>query len=127
MAGTLRKVQGISRSGSRGIFSRGNRAMQNQSGTDSVFRSIARVASRTLTSILAIVRAFRREHTAESINHIALVPVDDIAIRRLHFRTIGRRPGTASQNSPIPTRSAAPAFISVGTPFPDVSAEIAQA
>src|SRR6267143_2818464 len=127
MAGTLRKVQGISRSGSRGIFSGGNRATQNQSGTDSVSRSITRVASRTLMSILAIVRAFWREDTAKSVNHVALVPIDHVAIRRLHFRTIGRRPGTAAQNSPIPTRSAASAFVRVRAPFPNVAAEIAQA
>ena len=78
-------------------------------------------------SVVNPVVAFRREHTSESVNHVAFVPIYDIAIRGLHFQTIACRPGTTAENSPIAAGPTAAAFVSVGAPFPNVAPEIVEA
>src|SRR6266446_10112684 len=67
------------------------------------------------------------EHAAKSVNHIAIVAVDYVAIGGLHFQTIARRPGAAAQHTPVTTGWAASSFIGVEAPLPNVSAEIVQA
>src|SRR6266478_4197507 len=67
------------------------------------------------------------KHTTKSVNHVAIVAVDYVAIRGLHFQTIARGPGAAAQHAPITTGCAAATFVRVEAPFPNVSAEIEQA
>src|SRR5207247_11453679 len=55
--------------------------------------------------ILNVATSLRCEHTTKSVNHVAIVAVDYVAIRGLHFQTIARRPGAAAQHAPITTRS----------------------
>src|SRR5207244_10151286 len=78
-------------------------------------------------SIVGIALRFRRQYAAKTVNHIALVPIDDVAVGGLHFEAIARCPGTAAQHSPVATGRAAATFVGIGAPFPDISAEIVQA
>src|SRR6266478_4242831 len=77
--------------------------------------------------ILNLAAGLRCQHTAKSVNHVAIVTVDDVPIRGLHFETIARRPGAAAQHTPVTTGCTAASFVSVEAPFPNVSAEIVQA
>jgi hypothetical protein len=77
--------------------------------------------------ILNLDGRLRCQHTAKSVNHVAIVAVDYVAIGGLHFQTIARRPGAAAQHTPVATGCARAAFVSVEAPFPHVSAEIVQA
>ena len=67
------------------------------------------------------------QHAPKSVNHVAIIAVDYVAIGGLHFQTIARGPGAAAQHTPIATGCAAPSFVSIETPFPNVSADIVQA
>jgi hypothetical protein len=41
---------------------------------------------------LPILATFCREHAAETVDHVAIVTIDHIAIGRLHFQFVRRRP-----------------------------------
>src|SRR5438034_11297575 len=74
--------------------------------------------------ILDLAARLRCQHAAKSVNHIAIVAVDYVAIGGLHFQTIARRPGAAAQYTPIPAGCIVASLLGVKAPFPDVSAEI---
>src|SRR2546430_1251535 len=77
--------------------------------------------------ILNLAGSLRCQDATKSVNDVAIVAIDYVAIGRLHFQTIARCPGAAAQHSPITIGCAAAAFIGVDAPFPNVSAEIVQA
>ena len=77
--------------------------------------------------ILDLAAGLPCQYTAKSVNHVAIVAIDYVAIRGLHFQTIARRPRATAQHAPITIGCAAAAFIGVDAPFPNVSAEVVQA
>jgi len=77
--------------------------------------------------IVGFILGLRRQDAAKAVNNISIIAIDDIPVGRLHLEAIARRPGTASQHTPITTASARAAFVSIKAPFPNVSAEIVQA
>ena len=77
--------------------------------------------------IAGFVLRLRHQDTAKAVNDVAIIAIDDIPVRGLYFESIARRPGTATQHTPITTASARTAFVSIKAPFPNVSTEIVQA
>ncbi len=77
--------------------------------------------------VLSLTRRLDCQHTTKSVNHVAIIAVDYVAIGGLHFQTIARGPGAAAQHTPITTDCAGSSFVSIKAPFPNVSAEIVQA
>ena len=77
--------------------------------------------------MVGFILGLRRQDAAKAVNDVTIVAIDDIPVGRLHFEPIARRPGTATQHTPITTASARAAFVSIKTPFPNVSGEIVKA
>src|SRR5437899_2548820 len=128
MAAALGQYEGIPGDRPRRVPCRRNRAPQNQSGPSSLPRSRPPGADGPITlTIFDRVAHVMCQHAAKSVNHVAIVAVDHVAVGRLHFEAFGSGPGAAAQNSPVPSGPTASAFVSVGAPFPNVSAEIVQA
>jgi hypothetical protein len=92
-------------------------------------RSIARQRRHGTVKLFipGFVLRLRGQDTTETVDYITIIAVDDIPVGRLHLESIARRPGTATQHTPITTASARSAFVSIKAPFPNVSAEIVQA
>src|ERR1700736_1397338 len=74
--------------------------------------------------ILHLVLRLRREHAAKSVSYVAIIPIDHVAIRRLHLEAIARRPGPPAQHAPVPPCACAVPPITLRAPFPHVSAEV---
>src|SRR5258708_6651658 len=68
--------------------------------------------------ISGFVLGLRRQDAAKAVNDVAIIAIDDIAVGRLHLEAIARRPGTATQHTPITTASARAAFVGIKAPFP---------
>jgi len=49
-------------------------------------------AKLTKSLILGLIGGLRCEDAAKSVNHIALIAINYISVRGLHFKTIPRRP-----------------------------------
>src|SRR4029077_7919355 len=60
--------------------------------------------------ILSLAGRLRCQHAAKSVNHVAIVAVDYVAIGGLHFQTVARCPGAAAQHTPVTTGCAVASF-----------------
>ena len=85
------------------------------------------VATGVKSLIVGFVFGPRRQDAAKTVNDVAIIAIDDIPVGRLHLEPIARRPGTATQHTPITTASVRAAFVRIEAPFPNVSAEIVKA